>query len=877
MKIAWFTPLHEKSAIGKNSECICEELQKHGSVEIFTFNQEHYVPTTAQVTKYDSHTFNINILNNYDYIVYNMGNYAGYHKEIWEVMRQYPGILILHDQIMQNFFSQITLNPAYGGNSKTGEIAYLEIMRNCYGEEGEIAGRAFYKSNFGNDKVRLWDSTTAFAYPILDPILHQATAVFTHASFFLDIIKNRFYGPTGYAYLPFFQKSNKKEWKLPAKLKRSSKKLVISTGMVHPYKRNDQVAKMLLENPSIAKSVNFVLIGDYGGKFGEYLYSLSQGALKGCLYLMGYQSEEVMETFLREADFCVNLRFPNSEICSKSLIEQMAAGKPVIVLDHGFYKEIPSDCVVKIQLENEIPQLADAFKYLIDKNDEGVEIGNNAQKFVHALCTPEVYTNRFLSFIDEIHPKISMDKVLNETININRMALSDLSFNQKNTGSLVDTIHLELSKVSGATSAKPIYHNVIGIWFGFPYLVDLRREGITRFLQYMLQALLEYFPIECEIWTYSINYDEIYQSFESLLNSNVYGNRVRVVTEQNYKERLSIPSAKFERSLNINATQDNLSYLVKQYSKARCFITAIVYLDNVIGTDKPIFVPVHDLGTHVYYDEFVIKDTLYKAHHVDIRSRAENLARSGAFMFSNSEHVRQEQVLKYISGITRERTNVVYLPVNIPINLEEKIQSEYDIRKKYKLLNPYIFYPTQVRPYKNVGLLIEALHILMDQNLDITLVLTGAPADVPEVEKAINNYQLQDKIICLSGVSEIELYSLYLYACMTVVPTLLEGGFPWQACEALLMNTPLVLSDIPVVRERIEFCGMTRENCGLELIDPHSAIECAAAITRVLENREKVLISQQPFSIKFLSYTWKDAATRYHQMLFESPGNSEAI
>lgn len=71
----------------------------------------------------------------------------------------------------------------------------------------------------------------------------------------------------------------------------------------------------------------------------------------------------------------------------------------------------------------------------------------------------------------------------------------------------------------------------------------------------------------------------------------------------------------------------------------------------MIGTGKPVFVPVHDLGIHVHYDDFILMDPLYKARHVDIRSRAENLARSGAFMFCESEQVRFTQVHKFITSV----------------------------------------------------------------------------------------------------------------------------------------------------------------------------------------------------------------------------------
>jgi glycosyltransferase involved in cell wall biosynthesis len=453
---------------------------------------------------------------------------------------------------------------------------------------------------------------------------------------------------------------------------------------------------------------------------------------------------------------------------------------------------------------------------------------------------------------------------------LNRTVLSDLSFNQQDTPWVVDATWRELSNVCGAVSVTQSGCNVIGAWFGFPYKVNLRREGITRFFQYMLLAMLEQYPVDCEIWVYSFNEEEIRISFEALLNSKGLENRVQIVTEQNYKEVLDIPSYKDDLPFEVNEKLDNLSYLAKQYSKATCFIPAIVYLDNVIGTAKPLFVPLYDLANHVHYDDFRVMDPLYKARYVDIRSRAENLARAGAIMFSESDHVRNEQVLKFISSIDAFHTNVIYFPMFIPGQLDERLLSENDVRRQFGLEKPYIYYPTQVRPYKNVTLLVEALSILRERKFDVNLVLTGKPSDVTEVDLAIKKHQLNDRIICLSDVNEYELFSLYRYAAAAAVPTLFEGGFPFQACEAIYMGTPLVLSDIPVVRDLIAFFGLSLENCGLEIFDPYNSIECADALERVLLNREETLASQKRFRDIFLSYTWKDAAAKYYQMFFGS-------
>ncbi len=870
MKIAWFTPFYPESAIGQVSKLVCEELQKSTEVHVFASEQIETIPSSVQVIKFSPLTLDTRQLAQYDHVVYNMGNYARNHKDIWEVMQRYPGILLLHDQIMQNFFHQITMMPEFGGSPITGEDEYLNIMRESYGEQGELAGNAMYSGYAGETNARLWASPAAMAYPLFERLLDNATAVFSHAAFFIEKVKDHFFGATGYAYLPQASPNLENTTPIPIEFKDENKALVVSTGIVHPVKRISQVAEMLLANPDIAHRIRYAVIGEYGGPYGDYLKSLAEGPLRGCLYLLGYQPSDVMNAFLREADFCVNLRYPNSEICSKSLIEQMSFEKPVIVLNKGFFNEIPGDCLIKIKLESEIEELDNAFRSLLVSQAIRHEIGRKAAAFVELNCSPAVYVSRLKSFLESISETIARNKIVNSTVRLNRNALSELSFNPKDTPLVVDATWRELSQAFRAVSSKQFNKKVIGIWFGFPYEVSLRREGITRFALYMLSALMERYSVNCEIWAYSFNEAEIRAGFEPLLTDPNVQNRVHLITEKNFHKTLNIPSYQLDSLLTINAQDDNLAWVAREYSEATCFLTAIVYLDNLIGAGKRLFVPVHDLGIHEHYDDFISADPFYKARFVDIRSRAENLARSGAFMFSNSEFVRREHVLKHVSSIQEDRTSVIYLPVNIPKDITKRLLSEKEVREKFDLKKSYIFYPTQVRPYKNISVLVEALSILRkEKDIDVNLVLTGRPSDVPEVASLIQKHNLEKEVISLSAVTESELYSLYRYAAVAAVPTLLEGGFPWQACEALFMDTPLVVSDIPVVRERIEFCGMAPEDSGLTLFNPENPLECASAIEKLISDKVRALQSQRAFRDTFLSYSWYDAAERYYELFFK--------
>ena len=82
-----------------------------------------------------------------------------------------------------------------------------------------------------------------------------------------------------------------------------------------------------------------------------------------------------MDWYLSKADACVNLRFPNSEVCSKSLLEQMAYAKPVLAFNTGIFSEVPDDAIVKVDREKASEQIGGRIRLLIEDVDLRESIG----------------------------------------------------------------------------------------------------------------------------------------------------------------------------------------------------------------------------------------------------------------------------------------------------------------------------------------------------------------------------------------------------------------------------------------------------------------------------------------------------------------------
>jgi glycosyltransferase involved in cell wall biosynthesis len=171
-------------------------------------------------------------------------------------------------------------------------------------------------------------------------------------------------------------------------------------------------------------------------------------------------------------------------------------------------------------------------------------------------------------------------------------------------------------------------------------------------------------------------------------------------------------------------------------------------------------------------------------------------------------------------------------------------------------------------PHKNVDTLIKAFELVCrESSEEIKLVLAGSGAKTRKKkgvtwEEYLFNLAktcgLQDRVIFMGDVQHKKLISLYKYAEVCVVPSLLES-FGIVPAEALCCGTPCVVSDIPAFRE---IYGDTVLYC-----DPNKPAVMADAIIRVLQNkglRSKLVENGKALLAK---YDISDTAQQYAQII----------
>ncbi len=257
----------------------------------------------------------------------------------------------------------------------------------------------------------------------------------------------------------------------------------------------------------------------------------------------------------------------------------------------------------------------------------------------------------------------------------------------------------------------------------------------------------------------------------------------------------------FKQALNFLPSAAN------RYSMADCFLVQNIDMANAWQIDRLKVINLHDLFTSEFAPLFAnsgrCRRLLFQGREA-IRFAAK-LAGDGSFFVSNSDHIRRTHALALIPGLNEKNTAVIFLPPIIPDAVRLELPARGEILSSFKIPGDYIFYPTHIRPYKNILTLLKAFKIVLDRGHGLSLVLTGNLADDSECLAFVRQNHLADKIILTGEISEANMYALYRSAALVAVPTLAESSFPWQALEAMAMDVPVIVSRIPVVEERLRY------------------------------------------------------------------------
>jgi len=143
---------------------------------------------------------------------------------------------------------------------------------------------------------------------------------------------------------------------------------------------------------------------------------------------------------------------------------------------------------------------------------------------------------------------------------------------------------------------------------------------------------------------------------------------------------------------------------------------------------------------------------------------------------------------------------------------------------------PYVVYVGNVKPHKNLGVLVRAFASLADA-IPHDLVIIGRREGLRTADQTVEREAeaLGDRVWFTGEVAFERLQAFVAHASALVTTSLYEGfGFP--PLEAMAAGCPAVVSRIPT---HLEMCGDAAEYC-----DPSDPADVGLVLTRVLNDSQ---------------------------------------
>jgi glycosyltransferase involved in cell wall biosynthesis len=261
----------------------------------------------------------------FDHVVYQMGNHVSYHCAMVPLLKEFGGIVHLHDMVLQHLVTHHTLGR---GNLRL----YERVLEHWYGAAAVQRFRTWMETNRQN----FWESTFMTDVPLFEPIVQYADACIVHSQFVEQRV-NRQLPTLPCRVLPQIYRD------MAVVPEPGNPRFRIGVfGHVQPNKHVDKVLGAIACAVSQGADIELDAVGSLDARCESLRDLARQLGLKDRVNWRGRATEGEFLEAMRSVDLCVALRYPTMGETSAVVSRALQMGVPAIVSDVGWYAELPS-------------------------------------------------------------------------------------------------------------------------------------------------------------------------------------------------------------------------------------------------------------------------------------------------------------------------------------------------------------------------------------------------------------------------------------------------------------------------------------------------------------------------------------------------------
>ncbi|MEM1002913.1 MAG: glycosyltransferase [Bacteroidota bacterium] len=397
MKLNWFSPLPpDKSSIADYTLSLLPELTKYFDITLYTdskgagqslknqFSIRHYRPENIEWS-----TLNQSHLN-----IYNIGNNPLFHSSIWQVSRLSPGIVVLHDFTLHDFFTELFRSRAHGASE------YFQVMKRIYGDQGEAAAKQFWNGQLPHEFM--YEN-----YPLTSLATENAVGIITHNSSAYDVLSHSDC-LLGYTPLPYVDRLQKKKNNSAQHKKFSMDNpcRLILFGFLGANRRAESILQALSQIENKHK-FHLDIFGEVQNS-QHLLARINHYQLEKLVTVHGYVEDNELHNALSNADLALNLRYPSMGESSQSQLLIWNHCLPSIVTKVEWYKTLSDDCVLFVRPEHEIEDLIAHLEGFLQNSERYSFLGLTGRKLLESYHSPSGFIKFLIEYSSKIKPYRSL-------------------------------------------------------------------------------------------------------------------------------------------------------------------------------------------------------------------------------------------------------------------------------------------------------------------------------------------------------------------------------------------------------------------------------------------------------------------------------------
>lgn len=378
LRLAYFSPMPpDRSGIADYSAELLPHLAKLADVTIFTDD-----PGTAQ-----SSGLTVRPTSDYphrrrefDLPLYLMGNSA-FHESMYDLLVRYPGVVMLHDYFLHHFIRHHTA----GHDDWT---AYGREMAYSLSSDGRALAQAIHA---GRAEAPLFEE------PLNRRLLDVSLGLIVHSRYAAERARRqRSDLPLAVVQAliePCPGRSLRDRLALP-----DNAVLFGSFGQITAEKRIDLALQAFQRVRRNYPAAHYLLVGETRPDV-DLPALLAEYELADAVHQIGYVADlaEFVD-WITTVDVVVNLRQPTVGETSAIALRAMAAARPLIVFDHGWYSELPDDAAMKTA-PGDIDALQAAMERLAASAGTRRSMGAAGLAYVHRHCLPQHVARAYIDFL----------------------------------------------------------------------------------------------------------------------------------------------------------------------------------------------------------------------------------------------------------------------------------------------------------------------------------------------------------------------------------------------------------------------------------------------------------------------------------------------